>query len=441
MFETDFKLNRAQREFLDSRIDRASQVFDLQQDWAIKLMCDKEKAEVIDLLRASGSFSTWLDTFGRDKLSSDILEMLEDEQLQEIYEYVVNRLPLPFRLQRILNFCYNLSYADQFKGYVEKYADAREAISAIKTLAEDVELHSYMTKALKPLEHLLQTLERDKKWSGGQLAYAMNLIERLWNRRTPIVGFFLHALDRAGLSNPNMATSAPWHHESFPDQLNTFKEHGLDEKRISLILDDGDRRTSYITAFKNLLLETIVDGRLPAKKERHIAVVENPDVLDVQLASPIEVTKEGLERWENELNTLKMVKRREVAKRLKEAMELGDLSENSEYDDARNEQVFVERRIQQLESLLRRAVVVDKPSTSDGKIRLGSNIVLLDLKPRTKLALTVVGEAEGGREGTISIASPLGRELLGKRKGQLVGVHVTEVRDSKPAVFKILSVD
>lgn len=137
----------------------------------------------------------------------------------------------------------------------------------------------------------------------------------------------------------------------------------------------------------------------------------------------VALTPEGLRRLEEELEYLKTVKRREVAKRIKVARDFGDLSENSEYDDAKNEQAFVEGRIQQLERLLRNASLIDKVDT--GKVSLGSTICLKDLDDGEVVEYTIVGSAEANPdENKISNKSPVGKAVLGKSVGDVVKVNV-----------------
>ena len=128
---------------------------------------------------------------------------------------------------------------------------------------------------------------------------------------------------------------------------------------------------------------------------------------------------------ETELEQLKTVKRREVASRIKQAIEFGDISENSEYEDAKNEQAFVEGRILTLEKMLRRARVIDEADIVTDVVSVGSKVLLKDLEEGEELEFTIVGTAEadpGARK--ISIESPVGRAILGQSTGQVVEVKV-----------------
>lgn len=140
---------------------------------------------------------------------------------------------------------------------------------------------------------------------------------------------------------------------------------------------------------------------------------------------PVVLSSEGLAKLQEELDYLRNTKRKEVAERLKEARSLGDLSENSEYDDARNEQAFVEGRIIQLENTLRNAKVIDDPGASSvGEIRLGATIRLKDLEYGDELEYILVGSVEADpMQHKISNESPVGKAIIGKKKGAVVEVE------------------
>jgi len=139
------------------------------------------------------------------------------------------------------------------------------------------------------------------------------------------------------------------------------------------------------------------------------------------------LTKEGLARLEQELEMLKTQKRREVAERIKAARELGDISENSEYDDAKNEQAFIEGRIAALEKTLRRARVVSSDEAQDGAVVLGSRVRVRDLDLGEEMEYRVVGSAEADPSNNrISNESPVGKALMGHREGEIVSVKVPD---------------
>jgi len=139
------------------------------------------------------------------------------------------------------------------------------------------------------------------------------------------------------------------------------------------------------------------------------------------------LTAEGLKRLEQELDELKTVKRREVAERIKQALAFGDISENSEYDEAKNEQAQLEERIAKWEMILRNAKLVDDENLSTDEGSRGSKVIVNDLEYDEEMEYTIVGSAEANPfEGKISNESPVGSALLGKKTGDIVEVHVPD---------------
>jgi transcription elongation factor GreA len=137
------------------------------------------------------------------------------------------------------------------------------------------------------------------------------------------------------------------------------------------------------------------------------------------------LTAAGLQKLEEELEQLKTVKRREVAQRIKEAISYGDLSENSEYEEAKNEQAFIEGRIITLEKMLRNARVISGDVLDSGVVSVGSTVKVKDLEFNEEMEFTIVGSAESDpMENKISNESPVGLALLGKAKGSIVDVSV-----------------
>jgi transcription elongation factor GreA len=135
----------------------------------------------------------------------------------------------------------------------------------------------------------------------------------------------------------------------------------------------------------------------------------------------IALTPEGQAKLEDELTHLETVRRREVGERIKEAKEFGDISENSEYDDAKNEQAWVESRILEVTQILARATIIDAPKKSD-KVTLGSKVEL-ESEDGTKHIYQVVGSAEADPAADkISNESPVGSAILGHKKGDTVQV-------------------
>lgn len=137
------------------------------------------------------------------------------------------------------------------------------------------------------------------------------------------------------------------------------------------------------------------------------------------------LTVTGLKQLEEELELLKTVKRRQVAERIKQAIEFGDISENSEYEDAKNEQAFIEGRILTLEKMLRNAKIIDDENLDMDVVSLGSKIVLKDLEFGDELEYTLVGSVEADPDANkISNESPVGKAVIGQKKGSIVEVTV-----------------
>ncbi len=137
------------------------------------------------------------------------------------------------------------------------------------------------------------------------------------------------------------------------------------------------------------------------------------------------LTEEGLKKLEEKLEYLKSVKRLEVADRLKAAIALGDISENSEYDDAKNEQAFVEGEILTLEAQIRNSEVIKSDGQNKTVVHLGNTVVIKDLEYDEDETYTIVGSTEADTtEGKISNESPVGAAILGKMVGSIVKVKV-----------------
>ena len=137
------------------------------------------------------------------------------------------------------------------------------------------------------------------------------------------------------------------------------------------------------------------------------------------------LTLEGLNKLEKELEHLKTVKRREVAERIKQALEFGDISENSEYEDAKNEQGFIEGRILSIEKMLRNAKVIDEQEVHTDVVTLGSKVTLVEVNGGDEVEYKIVGSAEADpAHFQISNESPVGRSLMGQKVGSVVNVTV-----------------
>ena len=152
-----------------------------------------------------------------------------------------------------------------------------------------------------------------------------------------------------------------------------------------------------------------------------------PIVLVEEDEEQILITKEGLKQLKEELHTLKTLKRKEVAERLREAISYGDLSENAEYEEAKNEQAFVEGRILELEKKIRNAKIIsEKHAKGKGQVvEIGSEVTVQERGSRREPeTYIIVGSTEANPlEYKISNESPIGKALLGKGKGDIVGVE------------------
>lgn len=149
------------------------------------------------------------------------------------------------------------------------------------------------------------------------------------------------------------------------------------------------------------------------------------------------LTAEGLKKLEEELAHFKSVRRIEVAQRIKTAIEYGDISENSEYDDAKNEQAFIEGHIIELENKINTAKIIDE-KTRTSAVSVGSKVKLLDTAYNEEIEYVIVGSSEADPfNNRISNESPVGSAILGKKQGDSVEVNTPD----GPVTFKILSIN
>ncbi|HEX8066330.1 MAG TPA: transcription elongation factor GreA [Thermoleophilaceae bacterium] len=150
------------------------------------------------------------------------------------------------------------------------------------------------------------------------------------------------------------------------------------------------------------------------------------------------LTKQGLDDLKAKIEYLSTERRREVAQRIKEAREFGDISENSEYDDAKNEQAMLERQIMELEDKLRSASVLDEKAVSTDVVSVGSTVHVKDQKTDKSVKYRIVGSAEANpAENKLSNQSPVGKGLLGKKRGDVVSVPVPRGPARKLKITKI----
>src|SRR6478752_10794395 len=133
------------------------------------------------------------------------------------------------------------------------------------------------------------------------------------------------------------------------------------------------------------------------------------------------LTPEGLENLTQELEILRTDKRREVADRIRIAREFGEIAENAEYDDAKNEQAMLEHKIAQLEERLLNARVITKKEISKDSVSIGSRVILRDVKARKEVEYHIVGSAEANpAQNKLSNESPVGKAIMGRKKGEVV---------------------
>ena len=145
------------------------------------------------------------------------------------------------------------------------------------------------------------------------------------------------------------------------------------------------------------------------------------------MSEEILLTQEGYDKIVAEHEELVAVKRKEISERLKEAISYGDLSENAEYDAAKNEQAELEERILKLENMIRKATIINEEEMSSDRDRVGLTVKVLDVEENEEMEFTIVGSTEADPfEGRISNESEVGKNLLGKQKGDTVQIVVPD---------------
>jgi transcription elongation factor GreA len=150
------------------------------------------------------------------------------------------------------------------------------------------------------------------------------------------------------------------------------------------------------------------------------------------------ITPEGLEKLKEEIEHLSTTKRREVAERIKESREFGDISENAEYDDAKNEQALLEQRIAQLEERLRRSTVIDESDLGTDEVQFGSIVHVKDQKTGDSQKFQIVGSTEADpMEQKLSNESPIGKALIGHKRNDVVSVEVPRGPKKRLKITKI----
>ena len=150
------------------------------------------------------------------------------------------------------------------------------------------------------------------------------------------------------------------------------------------------------------------------------------------------LTYEGLKKLEDELQDLKVNRRKEISQKIKEAREQGDLSENAEYDAAKDEQRDIEARIEEIEGILKNVEVVDEDEVDLDTVTIGCKVMIRDMEFKEDMEYKIVGSTEASSlQGKISNESPVGKALLGHKKGDTVKVE-TQAGELK---YKILAID
>ena len=149
------------------------------------------------------------------------------------------------------------------------------------------------------------------------------------------------------------------------------------------------------------------------------------------------LTREGLQRYEDELRELKDVRRKEIAQKIKEARAQGDLSENAEYDAAKDEQRDTEARISELETILKNVEVVDDDDITADKVMVGSTVTIFDIEFAEELTYKIVGSTEvDSLNGKISNESPVGKGLIGAHVGETITVQTP----AGESAYKVLDI-
>lgn len=148
------------------------------------------------------------------------------------------------------------------------------------------------------------------------------------------------------------------------------------------------------------------------------------------------LTEEGLKKLKNELDILMNTKRKEISERIQDAKELGDLSENAEYVEAKNDQSFVEGRILEIESILKNATIIKQKNNATGEVQIGSKIKIQDDEATKEYFIVGSNEADPA-QGKISNESPLGQAFLGKKIGDIIEISIPKGMKK----FKVLAIN
>ncbi len=186
-------------------------------------------------------------------------------------------------------------------------------------------------------------------------------------------------------------------------------------RNAPLILDDFE-------PFSRFLRQTVANLRGRVRERRTLAAFGFPRSSGLN-EKEIVLTRDGLKKLEDELDELKTVHRREVNERIRQAKEFGDISENAEYEDAKQEQAFVEGRVLKLESMIRNARIIDQSDYVADEVHLGATVRVKETGSGSAHEFTIVGSAEADpKNARLSNESPLGHALMGRKQGEVVDV-------------------
>lgn len=172
--------------------------------------------------------------------------------------------------------------------------------------------------------------------------------------------------------------------------------------------------------------------------EQAYGLEEREEFHETELKEKPVLTKHGLELLKKELKELKTIKRQEVAERIRQAREFGDLSENSEYEEAKKDQMFVENRIAELEDILKFAIIIEEtPESKDLAVQVGTTVKLQNIEDSSIKEFKIVGTLEADPfNNIVSNSSPLGKALIGRKKGNIVRIETND----KVIKYKILDI-
>lgn len=195
---------------------------------------------------------------------------------------------------------------------------------------------------------------------------------------------------------------------------------------------------------EELTAEELIDDKWEEKEEKEeeeqiCETEEREHYQETELKEKPVLTKHGLEILKKELKELKTIRRQEVAERIRQAREFGDLSENSEYEEAKKDQIFVESRIAELEDILKSAIIIEETpdESKDLAVQVGTTVTLQNIDDSSTQDFKIVGTLEADPfNNIVSNSSPLGKALIGRKKGNIVRVNTQD----KTIKYKIIDI-